>query len=293
MRRLLPLLLLALAAALLAACGTDDEEPAAPEPPPPTETEAAPPPETEPPDTEAEQDPRIVRVYLMRDEHLGVGSRGAGAGPAVGTAALEALLDGPTPDEAAAGLDTEIPEGAELLGLSIDEDGLATVDLSRDFESGGGSLSMQARVAQVVFTLTQFPTVDRVSFRLGGEDVEAIGGEGIPAREVSREDFEDVTPAILLESPTPGERIASPLRIQGTANTFEANFLVELAAPDGRLLVETFVTATSGSGERGLFDASFEFTGASAGSGTLRVFEESAEDGSRINVVEIPVELAP
>jgi germination protein M len=292
----LPLLLLALAlaVALLAGCGGDEEE-AAPPPQPPAETgaETEPPAETVPPETAAEQDPRVVRIYLMRGEHLGVGARGAGAGPAVGRAALEALLDGPTPDEDAAGLGTEIPEGTQLLGLSIDEDGLAVVDLSREFESGGGSLSMQARVAQVVYTLTQFPTVDRVSFRLDGEAVDAIGGEGVPGSEVDRSDFEDVTPAILVESPTPQERVASPLRIQGTANTFEANFRVELEDADGQLLVDTFVTATSGSGERGTFDATFEFDGASPGTATLRVFEESADDGSRINVVEIPVEPAP
>lgn len=152
---------------------------------------------------------------------------------------------------------------------------------------------MQARVAQVVYTLTQFPTVERVSFRLDGEDVDAIGGEGVLASEVDRGEFENVTPAILLESPVPGDRVASPLRIQGTANTFEANFLVELEDESGELLVDTFVTATSGSGERGTFDDTFEFESASAGTGTLRVFEESADDGSRINLVEIPVELAP
>jgi germination protein M len=294
-RRLFPFLLLIAAAVLLAACGGADEETAPPpqQPPPATETEAEPPAETVPPDTAAEQDPQTVRVYLMRGEHLGVGDRGAGAGPAVGRAALEALLDGPTPDERAAGLESEIPEGTQLLDLSIDEDGLAVVDLTRDFESGGGSLSMQARVAQVVFTLTQFPTIDRVSFRLGGEDVDAIGGEGIPASAVERADFEDVTPAILVESPTPGQRLASPIRLQGMSSTFEATFQFELFGPGGELLVEDFVTATAGGPEWGTFDDSFPFEVGSLGDGRLVVFEISAEDGSRLHELEIPLELAP
>ena len=102
-----------------------------------------------------------------------------------------------------------------------------------------------------------------------------------------------MTPPILVESPAPGDRVASPLRIQGTANTFEANFRVELVDAAGRTLLDTFATATSGSGERGTFDTTFQFEGAEAGMGTLRVFEESAADGSRQNLVEIPLELAP
>lgn len=298
MRRVLLLLLMIPVLVLAAGCGgTDEEEAAPPQPPPATEprepAETEEPAETGPIETAAEQDPSVVRIYLMRGEHLGVGARHVEPTPAMGRAAIEALLAGPSDFEQQSGLATEIPEGTELLDLAIDGDGHAVVDLSRYFESGGGSLSMQARVAQVVYALTQFPTVDEVSIRLDGEDVDGIGGEGIPASSLTRADFEDVTPAILLESPAPGDRVTSPLRIQGTANTFEANFLVELEPAGGGLLVDTFVTATSGSGERGTFDTTFRFEVPDAETATLRVFEESAEDGSRQNVVEIPLELAP
>ncbi len=38
---------------------------------------------------------------------------------------------------------------------------------------------MQARLAQVVYTITQFPTVKGVVFSLDGEPIDVLGGEGI------------------------------------------------------------------------------------------------------------------
>jgi germination protein M len=290
-RRLPLLALLLLLTALAAGCGSDDDETAGTQ----TPTEPRGTTETTPTATEAEQESTTVRVYFMRGEKLGVGSRTVEGTPAIGRATLDELLTGPNDLEREAGLASEVPEGTQVHGLAID-DGHAVVDLSRDFESGGGSLSMQARVAQIVYSLTQFPTVDRVSIRLDGEDVDGIGGEGVPAADLTRADFEEVTPQILVESPAVGDRVTSPLRIQGTANTFEANFMVELDA-GGQTLVEHFVTATSGSGERGTFDATFEFDLAEAGPATLIVYEASAasppEGGTPLHRVEIPVELAP
>jgi hypothetical protein len=57
--------------------------------------------------------------------------------------------------------------------MNID-DGLATIDLSREFEAGGGSLSMFGRLAQLVYTVTQFPTVDEVALMLDGQRVDGF-----------------------------------------------------------------------------------------------------------------------
>lgn len=98
----------------------------------------------------------------------------------VAAATMEELLAGPTEDELSILplLHTQIPEDTELLGLTIEDD-VARVDLSVEYESGGGTLSITARVAQVVYTLTQFPTVDAVEFYLEGELVEVFSGEGL------------------------------------------------------------------------------------------------------------------
>jgi germination protein M len=166
------------------------------------------------------------------------------------------------------------------------------VNLSKEYESGGGSLSMFTRIAQVVFTLTQFESVDGVRIKLDGKLVETLGGEGIIIDEpLDRADYEDMSPAILVESPTVGASAGSPMRITGTANVFEAVFKVNIVNWDGLIIAEKIVHATSGTGTRGTFDVTVPFSVDKSGLGALIVFSESPKDGSQINVVEIPLHL--
>jgi hypothetical protein len=228
-----------------------------------------------------------VRVYFAWNEYVGTAGRTVEA-PAVARGALTELLAGPDAFETDIGMTTEIPEGTELLGVDI-ADGEATVDLSGEFQSGGGSLSMQLRVAEVVFTLTQFDTVETVSIELDGEAVESIGGEGIDATDLTRGEMSNVTPFILVESPVPGETVTSPLEVTGIANTFEANVLYSMTDGDGLIVDEGFTTATAGNGTWGDFTFTTTFEVPRAGLGALVVFQESAEDGSQTDVYEVPV----
>jgi hypothetical protein len=240
--------------------------------------------------TSAPQKTTDVRVYLLRGEKVGPVRRSGPAGTPA-RAAIQALLAGPTAADRAAGLTSAVPAGTKLLGVTIVDD-VATVDLSSQFGSGGGSQSMQARVAQVVFTLTQFPNVESVLFHMEGRPVTALGGEGVVLTSPqTRADWEALTPAILVEDPLPGDHLASPFHVKGTANTFEATFMVSLTDSTGTKRYERNAMATSGSGTRGTFDVQVAFSGAASGPGTLRLWESSAKDGSEINVVEIPVEL--
>jgi len=269
-----------------AGCGRG-AEPETPEPEP-TAT-----PEPEEPKEPAAGETTTLTLYFTRGETLGVAAREVPRTEAVARAALEELLKGPTAREAEAGLGTEIPEGTKLNDVSI-ADGVATVDLSPEFESGGGSLSMQVRVAQVVYTLTWFPTVDSVQFEIDGRPVEAIGGEGVVVSPpVSRATFADNTlPAILVESPAPWQTVRSPLRVTGMANTFEATFAYEVVDQAGLIVAEGSAMATAGSGTWGTFDVTIPFEITREGIGSLIVFEISAKDGSRINLVEIPLDFA-
>jgi hypothetical protein len=210
-------------------------------------------------------DRHALRIYLLRDGVVAPVARDVAKTKAVGAASLDALLAGPTADEQGQGLSSALPDGAHVARISI-ADGVATVELSPD-------LSKPAQ-AQVVYTLTQFPTVKSV--RLGS------------AAPATRATYEDLTPIILVETPLPGEAITSPLQIGGTANTFEATFRAELVDGAGKQIAIRSVMATSGSGQRGTYSESIPFT-AAPGAGRLVVFEDSAEDGSRIHQVEIPI----
>jgi hypothetical protein len=134
---------------------------------------------------------RALEVWFARGGRLLEALRTHGATPRVATAALDALLAGPTRAEQAAGLRSEIPRGTRLLGVTIAK-GVGRVDLTSDYEAGAGSRSLQLRLAQVVYTLTQFPTVTRVRFALDGTPV--TGSGTVLDHPVGRGAFKSVAP---------------------------------------------------------------------------------------------------
>jgi hypothetical protein len=201
---------------------------------------------------------------------------------------MKALLAGPSTAEKAAGLSSAVPGGTRLLGLSIDGT-TARVDLSAQFAAGGGSLSMQARVAQVVYTLTRFPTIRAVDFMLDGGLVESLGGEGlILDAGQTRTDWRSFEPAIFVERPGVGAILDSPFVLEGTASVFEATFAARLVDTGDGEIASATIQASRGAPDRGRYRKTMTFSSATA-RGTLVVFSQSMEDGSRQNEVRIPV----
>lgn len=84
----------------------------------------------------------------------------------------------------------------------------------------------------------------------------------------------------------------SPLHVSGSANTFEASFVLELRT-GGRTLVHRTVHATSGSGVRGTFSVRVRFSVAEETRGELRAYEVSAKNGEPVNEVSVPLSLLP
>lgn len=145
---------------------------------------------------------------------------------AVARAAMEQLLAGPTDDERAHDLrvgtiGTRIPDGTHLLGLDV-ADGVATVDLSGEFASGDVTgderESWAIRLAQVTYTLTQFPTVERVRFLVDGKPGGAIEGhEGSPIDFATRAAYADQLPAVFVDKPAWGGALSDSLTVSGIA----------------------------------------------------------------------------
>jgi germination protein M len=212
----------------------------------------------------------LLRIYFLHPGKIGPVARNVLATQAVGSAALEALQAGPTAVERANGFRTALPADQVVSNLRI-ANGVATIDLADNVSHAG--------LAQIVYTLTQFPSVKAVrpSRSLGGPT------------SFTRADFEDLTPAILVESPLPEQAVTSPLEVRGTANTFEATFDLELRNSSGVRVAWRFVTATSGSGQRGTFDTTISFP-RTGGPLTLVAYESSAASGRPIHVVRIPLQ---
>ena len=241
----------------LAACGGDDEPPTTTFDTDTTFTTTT---ETTPAETTK------LRVYFLLDGKVQPVAREVPETQAVARAALDELAAGTNASEGDLGLTSDA--SFDISGVSVDN-GVARLD--------GTAPGSRTGLAQLVYTLTQFPTVKAVE----------IGG-----KRYTRKSFEDETPAILVESPLPFESVGNPLHATGTANTFEANFEYEVIEPEGRIVDSHFVTATSGTGQRGTFDfMSRPYEISRDGLGALIVLERSAKDGSRINLVEIPVQM--
>ena len=240
----------------------------------------------------------IVRAYYVLAGESGVEGlvptlRVVPKSTGVARAAMNALLD---PEAVLARYDqlsSAIPSGTTVLGLAV-KNGVATIDLSSEFESGGGTASARYRLGQVVYTLTQFPTVRSVLLQVEGRTVTTFGPEGIVLDgPQARKDFEDLLPSIFVDRPAFGAAADNPARVTGNANVFEATFRVALLDGSGKSLVDQHTMATCGTGCRGTFDVTLQYDVPRAQWGTLRVYFGSAKDGSPQDIRDYPVWLTP
>ena len=135
---------------------------------------------------------------------------------------------------------------------------------------------MQMRLAQVVYTITQFPTVKGVVFSLDGDPIDVLGGEDHhrPAADSGR----------LRRPPSddPGHEprarpggVGNPVLISGSANVFEANVSVKiLDSENDEVIAETDRDLRDGC--RGTYRVSVPYEVDHAQDGTIVVHDDDA-----------------
>ncbi len=95
------------------------------------------------------------------------------------TATLRELLAGPTDAEERLDLISLLPEDVELHRVSV-QDGTAVIDLGQGFRfSSLGQEALLGRLKQLVYSVTDLPTVDAVQVLIDGTNVDYLGPEGI------------------------------------------------------------------------------------------------------------------
>jgi hypothetical protein len=100
-------------------------------------------------------------------------------------------------------------------------------------------------------------------------------------------------PSMILNQPAAGDTVTSPVHIAGLARVFEANVRITVYSASGMVLEDTFTTAAEAGPTLAPFEADVAFTVLTEQAGCIRVWEESAADGSPRNVVQVEVNLSP
>jgi hypothetical protein len=263
----------------LGACGGGDDTatPASPAPTAAPTPSPAPAPTAAP--TDGESDSSAVAVYYLRDvEPAGprlyreFHARPASDDPV--RTAVELMLTEPPKDPDY----TSLWPAVEVLDIRVEGD-LATVDLpERVVDEGSAGASFEAAsLQQLVHTVTAAdPSVQRVQLLVEGERRESLWGHVDVREPMSRAPQADVLGPIWVIEPDEGGSVARGGEVRGVATVFEATVSWQWVQGE-QVVAEGFSTASEGAPGRGEWTAPVDVPD---GVYELRVFSESAEDGS-------------
>ncbi|WZL74064.1 GerMN domain-containing protein [Clostridiaceae bacterium 35-E11] len=139
-------------------------------------------------------------------------------GRGIAKATLKAMVDTPAnrEDIKGIGLIPVIPPNTEILGMSIKE-GLCKVDFTDDFLGYFSKEEEEALIKAVVYTLTEFPTIDRVQLMINGKIPESLSYGTKIAKAITRDNINYV-------STTPSNDKVI-VYFEGTANGLESYFV--------------------------------------------------------------------
>ena len=117
----------------------------------------------------------------------------------------------------------------------------------------------------------------------------------VVVEEVCQPNPDPATPEFqVIDRPSAGDTVTSPVTISGQVAAFEATYQIGIFDADGNPIVETFGMAEATEiGELAPFSIDVAFDVDEPTPACIWVYEQSARDGSSINVGQIPVTLSP
>jgi hypothetical protein len=223
----------------------------------------------------------------------------------VAAAAIRELLAGPTAGERSgdnggrhgglAQLSTALPNQATLLAVDI-QGGIATVDLSGVFDPVDDVATAVNRQAQIVYTLTQFPTIDGVVFLEEGKPVAVVEGhEGTNSfGPASRGLYFDQRRSVFVEEPSWGFQVGDSIHVSGET-TYEGDLRIALVdgMTDGILAEHTIRAACDpciAPDAWGAFETDLSIpTGPRPSDLRLRIWEPAYSAGGTATAVDYPL----
>jgi germination protein M len=111
--------------------------------------------------------------------HLEKVARSLHLGDSPMSAAIRSLLRGPGADDLNRGLLSLVPKGTQLLSAYV-QNRTAFLNFSDEFQFNPmGSDGYKGQLRQIVYTATEFDTVDNVQILINGKRLQYLGGEGV------------------------------------------------------------------------------------------------------------------
>lgn len=131
-------------------------------------------------DKEDDKSPRTIKIYVI-DKTATIRPVNRTCDPNIEKScfefAIKELLQAPTRWERSKGFSSEIPQGTKVLSVRESENSIM-VDLSSNFEAGGGTESTVYRIKQVIKTVNANTSLP-VYLYINGKQANVVGGEGI------------------------------------------------------------------------------------------------------------------
>ncbi len=131
---------------------------------------------------------REISLYFVdgEEDQLSVEKRSIINESGVAKATLLELLTGPE----SSNLSSYIPDGTEVLGVNLKEDGTCVVNFSKEIQEADlNSTEERLVIESIVETLCQFDTITAVQFQVDGNSVQSLTGHWDVSEPIATDDL--------------------------------------------------------------------------------------------------------